>query len=353
VTREERIARFIAPILADVDAFASEGSGSRHARYVPLVYRLGGIVRDGAIGFEEAVDRMYASVRSNGLADGGGMGSNPRRRIAADIEAGMRTDAGLPDELRAGATDGRAHTRDRAAAPRSVSLPREPHEYRRLPHAEVTEVWSLARPVEGHVTALQNLGGKPRPGIDWRRVGAQDLARVLVRGAADHVAWARPFGGRLLIPTYDAQGDVASFKARAIRAEQQPKELSPASQFTENAGAVFACPRARWMLRAGEGSADYVRSNGLVIVEGAPRWLAWATRFELDADDAPPVIGIFSGAWRPAFARRVPKGTRVLVVTDADDAGDRYFEAVRASLATHAHVVRREARKDGAHGNAG
>lgn len=350
MTREERIARFVAPILRDVDDFASVGSGARHAAYVPLVYRLGGIVRDGAIGFEEAVDRMYASVRANGLADGGGMGSNPRRRIAKDLELGMRSDAGLPDELRAGAVEGRS--RDRAA-PRPASRPREPHEYRRLPKAEADEVWQLGRFVLDHESALQNLGGKPRPGINWRVIEHLDLARVLVRGAADHVAWARPLGGRLLLPTWDSNGNRASFKARAICAEQQPKELSPASQFTENAAAVFACARARWLLTGADGSADYAHKSGLVIVEGGPRFLAWASRFDPKADDAPPVIGIFSGAWRPAFARRVPKGTRVLVVTDFDDAGDRYFEAVRASLATHAHVVRREARKDGAHGNAG
>lgn len=339
MTREERIARYVAPVLRDVDDFASEGRGSRHRRFVPLARRLGGLVRDGALTHGEAAERLEAALRANGHASELG---NVRRAIVRELRRGTQTDNGLPRELRGEAFEGRR----RAMPERIAARPREPSEYRRLPLEEISRVWAACDPVTSHLEALATMGGKPRPGIDWSRVASLDLARVLRPGVVDGIAWAEPFGGRLLVPTYDAEGRLRSIKARAIVPRHAPKELAPRSEFCEGAGLVLACLRGAWLLaRPGE-AEDHVRRTGLVIVEGVPRWLAWASRFDVKSDDAPAVLGIFSGSWTEHHARRVPRGAGVLVVTDADAAGDAYAERVAASLRGRADVVRRTEVRD-------
>jgi len=79
----------------------------------------------------------------------------------------------------------------------------------------------------------------------------------------------------------------------------------------------------------------------LVVAEGMPDFLSWAITFS-DADEAAPaVLGLTAGSWTPDLAGRVPDGTRVILATHADAAGDRYAAAVAATFAGREVEVRR------------
>jgi len=92
----------------------------------------------------------------------------------------------------------------------------------------------------------------------------------------------------------------------------------------------MADPLARLLL-AGEVPFWWSRRE-VVISEGLPDFLSWATNYS-DADtDAPAVFGVTSGSWTPELAARIPDGCRVLIATHLDKAGDRYAEKITATF---------------------
>jgi len=101
-------------------------------------------------------------------------------------------------------------------------------------------------------------------------------------------------------------------------------------------GALYACARGRRLL-SGERPE---RWDGRVIVrEGGPDWLLMAGDARIAGPDgAPAVLGLWSGAWpadgagREVAGRLAQAGARVLVATDADEAGDQYAANVIFSL---------------------
>jgi hypothetical protein len=175
------------------------------------------------------------------------------------------------------------------------------------------------------------------------------LARALP-ATADLPAWAsfrgaRPrrlswveSGHRLLVPAYDAFGRMRSVRALSVDGTVDPKGLSPAGYATRHL--VLACGQGVAMLLGG-----WERSGGephprVVITEGEPDFLTWATRSSDAAESVPIVLGVFPGAWSDELARRIPEGARVVVRTHRNPVGDAYAEAIRRSLEGHATVYR-------------
>lgn len=82
----------------------------------------------------------------------------------------------------------------------------------------------------------------------------------------------------------------------------------------------------------GEPSADVVRRCDLIVTEGVPDFLTWAT-LRGDADEfAPAVIGIISGSWTEEIAARVPSATAVYLRPHADAVGDKYSAQIVKTL---------------------
>jgi 5S rRNA maturation endonuclease (ribonuclease M5) len=108
---------------------------------------------------------------------------------------------------------------------------------------------------------------------------------------------------------------------------------------------VLADPVGLALLR-GHLEDDGVRWDGrVIIVEGEPDLWAYATAMSRLRNGASyAVFGHMAGAWTAAHAARIPDGARVLVDTDDDDDGDRYFETVKATLTRC--KVRRKSRND-------
>jgi predicted P-loop ATPase len=168
-------------------------------------------------------------------------------------------------------------------------------------------------------------------GLHAKRVAELKLALALPTDAAAP-AWARfgrPWaktGHRLLFAVVDHLGEVQSVRAGRITDATSPKRVPPKGFST--AGLVLANPAAVAMLRGDAAPAK------LVVVEGEPDWLVWATRTDL------PVIGVLSGSWTSEIAARVPDGAQVVVRTHHDPAGDKYAAEVRISLGDRCSVLR-------------
>lgn len=173
------------------------------------------------------------------------------------------------------------------------------------------------------------------------------LARVIPPGGPTP-PWAR-FGGRswmetghrLVLPVVDAFGEIRSLRAWRVFDGATPKRLPPAGH--RASGLVLACPVTRAVLAgARDGLPCPLR---IVVVEGEPDFLTWATRFS-DADvDAPLVLGVLSGAWTRELANRIPDGAVIAIRTHHDEAGERYATEIARSLSGRCQLFR--ARPDG------
>jgi len=78
----------------------------------------------------------------------------------------------------------------------------------------------------------------------------------------------------------------------------------------------------------------------LIVAEGEPDFLTYATHWSAAVAEAPAVMGIWSGAWTETIAARIPDGTRVRIATHNDPAGHRYAARIACSLIPRCHVWR-------------
>ncbi|MGD0680045.1 MAG: hypothetical protein ABSC94_32070 [Polyangiaceae bacterium] len=213
------------------------------------------------------------------------------------------------------------------------------------PQTELAALWRACIPcgLDDEASALLE-----RRGIRVDRVDDFHLARALpptaslpawasFRGARPRrVSWIES-GHRLILPVYDALGRMRSVRAWCIRDTDDPKRVPPAGYASRHL--VLACAAGVMMLRAG-GEGDATGPSAVVIAEGEPDFLTWATRWSDAAESVPIVLGVFAGAWSDAVAERIPPRARVVVRTHHDPAGEAYAEAIGQSLEGRASVLR-------------
>ncbi len=223
------------------------------------------------------------------------------------------------------------------------------------PAQEVAKLWSRCAPLglEPEIAAAWAARG-----IDVGHAEDRSLARALPRGV-EVPRWAFGAGERwsegpyrLIVPLHDCNGRLASLHARAAVAPHgKPKGLSPLG--CTIVGLVMADPLTRLMLAGepcgdDEPSANVVRRCDLVITEGVPDFLTWATRFNERATGAPAILGMIAGSWTEAVAARVPKGTAVYLRQHADAAGAKYSARIVETLGDRCSVFVTEAGAGGA-----
>jgi hypothetical protein len=206
-----------------------------------------------------------------------------------------------------------------------VSIPRRP------PGAEVRDVWGRGLPVTEETEVRAWLTGRH---LDPALVADRDLVRALAptgplptwcqyRGAS----W-RASSHRVIVPLYGPGGRLESLHARAV-APETPKDKAASPRDAEIRGLVLADAGGRALL---EGAAP-PDAGRVIVAEGVPDFLTWATHYGDAAEDAPAVFGVIAGSWTPEIAAKIPRGWTVIVRTHADPAGDKYAETIRASLA--------------------
>ena len=104
-------------------------------------------------------------------------------------------------------------------------------------------------------------------------------------------------------------------------------------------GLVLADALGRQLLEGDTKAAELVKAAGLVVTEGEPDFLTWATRQGDAAELVPAVLGLVAGSWTPEHAARIPAGTRIAMKTHADKAGEGYAATVLATV-PHCRVYR-------------
>lgn len=210
---------------------------------------------------------------------------------------------------------------DRSSPRRNPVVPSEP---KRPPRREVRDLLyrHIVLPSADDAVFLYLL----RRGIDVHWLDEEEpLVRVLAPGAPCP-AWARfgrrlwsETGHRLLLPLFDVGGRAVSLVGRRV-GEERPKAVFPRG--CEVKGLVMANHVARrWLAGLSE-----VRE--VVVVEGVTDFLTVAGMFE----DVGAVIGVVEGAWTQPLADRIPDDAEVMVATDLDPTGDKYFESIRKTL---------------------
>ncbi len=209
------------------------------------------------------------------------------------------------------------------------------------PMDEVRAVWRDAGFVACEASARAVLEQR---GLDVEAIDDRELARVIPNGAV-LPRWARyqgrswtETGHRLVMPACDEEGVMRSLRAWRIGEGDTPKRLPPGG--FRASGLVLADPFAAALLSAGKWLDGMPNPLRIVIVEGEPDFLTWATRFSDGDEDVPFVFGIVAGAWTEAIAARIPDGSLVAVRTDHDPTGDRYALEIARTLLGRCRVQR-------------
>lgn len=197
-----------------------------------------------------------------------------------------------------------------------------PEEEQVLPPAEeVRALWAAAAPVDedGEVSAW--LAGRR---LDPYAVAVLDLARALPEGMecprwawCNGRAWSRTH--RLLLRAVGPEGRTLSLRARSVIADLRPKVAT--ARGAPAGGMVYADRSAREVLVR-------QRPGRLVVAEGDPDWLTWASRPAHGCG----VLGVWSGAWSQQLADAIPDGSEVVIRSHDDGAGDGYAEKILDTL---------------------
>jgi hypothetical protein len=212
---------------------------------------------------------------------------------------------------------------------------------KRPPEAEVRALWHRCHAVtdDADVCAWLLEGEKRR--IDPALVAERDLARTLPR-AGPLPAWCvyrgaswRTSSHRVIVPLYGAGGRLESLHARAV-APQAAKDKAASPRDAEVRGLVMADAGGRVLLEG----ATPPSAGKVIVAEGVPDFLTWATHYGDAAEDAPPVLGMIAGSWTLAIAATIPTGWTVIIRTHRDAAGDAYAEKIRASVAGRCACLR-------------
>jgi DNA primase len=200
------------------------------------------------------------------------------------------------------------------------------------PSGEVEALWARSGPADEDPAVSEYLWSR---GLNPVLVDTVDLGRAVPADGA-MPRWARcrfgdwrEAGYRIVVPMYDANGDLRSVRGWRVTDGEGPKRLPP---FGHKASELVMADA--WALAWLRGERQPER---VVVVEGEPDWMTWSTHLN---DPHTATIGIVSGSWHEALARKFPVGCRVDVRTDHDDAGDRYASEVEKSLRRRCFVHR-------------
>jgi hypothetical protein len=178
--------------------------------------------------------------------------------------------------------------------------------------------------------------------LDPLRVALLDLALALPPSPRNVPSWALPWprtGHRLIFPSYDHRGAIASVRAVRVTPGDSPKRLSPAGFSTRST--VLADALARELLRRSSWPSDWTpKRPRAIITEGETDFLTMATQYAPGNDPEVATLGIYAGGWTQDIADRFPTDIDVRVLTDDDPAGHRYFQSIHSTLHCRSTFVR-------------
>jgi hypothetical protein len=198
------------------------------------------------------------------------------------------------------------------------------------PQNQVLRVWLASQPVMDSELAVDFLKSR---GLCPSKVELFDLARVLPLEPFRLPKWCRSWRqlAPLILPIFDQTGDMVSLHGRALQSIR-PKTRWPTG--FRIAGTAMADGFGIRLLQ-GEPVTDTV-----VIAEGLPDFLTFATATSEVDDCAPAVLGVANGTWSREIADRIPDEATVVIATHHDAAGDSYAKMIVNTIGARCNLRR-------------
>lgn len=207
--------------------------------------------------------------------------------------------------------------------------PARPESLRFPPRCEVLRVWETALLLQEDRQVARLLVER---GVSPCLLGPWEARALSPRAPLPRWASGWRQAHRLLLPLYDARGELVSLKARDVSGQARAKELAPRGFAVR--GTLYASGSGAYLLKRPENCV--VEQTELLVCEGGIDFLAACV-----ASPRRPAWALpGSGHWTEGLAARVPDGIRVLVATDPDEAGESYAVQVAADLAARCDVRR-------------
>jgi hypothetical protein len=154
--------------------------------------------------------------------------------------------------------------------------------------------WNGCRAVTDDLEVSAWLQGKR---LDPRAIANRDLARSIS---------APP---RLVIPHLRPDGTFAGLYRYPVKGRSANGSSPPAPK----AGRVLANLIGRGLLLQGQ-APDWWTWRTILLVDDLVEFLSWGSSYA-DTDDVPAVFLVPPEGWDPAFSKRMPEGSRVIVRT--------------------------------------
>jgi hypothetical protein len=215
------------------------------------------------------------------------------------------------------------------------------------PGAELRAFWDSAHSLEAILPNVDPAWcGDARKYLASRGLSAQWLAQD---GSAARIGTLRPSDcpswwpasrlptWRLLLPAYNARGELVTIQGRSIRHQSEPKTLWPKGYST--AGVLFADPHGVTFLRNWQAAGAMGGLEAVVVVEGATDTLK-LTQVLTQSTSTIATLGYVAGS--QAALRKIawPAAVPCVVAVDDDTTGDAYCAQIRAALPVAVPVFR-------------
>ncbi len=134
-------------------------------------------------------------------------------------------------------------------------------------------------------------------------------------------AWTNAY--RVVMRAYSPRGEFVSIHGRSVVPDLTPKSRWPKGYA---AGHLFADARGVALLRGDAGD-----TSKAIIVEGMTDLIA-LTLAVFDAKRTDAILGITSGSTKALGLVKWPPGIPVVILTDQDEAGEKYATEIRAAI---------------------
>jgi hypothetical protein len=209
------------------------------------------------------------------------------------------------------------------------------------PVDEVRALWAACIPASDDAQATAWLRSRR---LDPTLIDDFVLAKVIPSQGLSLPEWARHwmfFNARLLVPLFDAAGAMRSFKGRNLSSRPDPGEKSIAAKGASKK--LVMADGVGQALLAGRNQSTGLTTE-VILTEGEPDFLLWATRYPDSYETPPAVLGVYSGSWTEAIAERIPDNSEVVSRLDPDPGGEKLEAPIRDTLK---HRCRFHARERG------
>lgn len=205
----------------------------------------------------------------------------------------------------------------------------------RAPTAEVLALWGVAERLDA-VPSWDD-GGRwcgdaqtflAARGFDVSRLASLDVARILpTEGRHAWPGWwpaSWSTSWRLAVPLYGLGAELVGLQARAIDGADlktmNPKGVSIRGGFFADDGGLEVL-RGTWS------------GGAVVLVEGLTDFLTAAQlAADLEPNRRPAVLGLVAGSAQALATMKLEASCRLVVMTDNDATGEKYFEQVKKAL---------------------